>query len=56
MISYAKYKSIHGFWKVLHSPGRFHLFLEPTQSLYWHEKENSRKFPTFLITSMAMHF
>ena len=56
MISYVKYKSIHGFWKVLHSSGWFHWIPEPTQSFYWHGKENSRKFRTFLETSMTMYF
>ena len=56
MISYAKYKSVHGLFKVLHFPGRFHLLPEPTQSFYWHGKETSRKFWTFPETSMTIHF
>ena len=59
VISYAKYKSIHGFWKDLHFPGRFHWFPEPTHNFYRHGKENSRKIWTFSKVqepSMTMHF
>ena len=45
MISYAKYKSIHGFWKVLHFRGRFHLLPEASICMDKKILANSRLFP-----------
>ena len=53
MISYVNFFL---FWKFPEVSQWLYMLSEIAQSFYWHGKENSREFQTFLETSMTIHF